>query len=383
MGSALNLAVVAGEPSGDTHAGHLVRAFADLAPGTRWFGAGGPTLAAAGTEILVPMERLAVVGIGEVLSRLPDLWRAMGAMKAALASRRPDALVLVDFPDFNFRLARHAHSLGIPVVYYITPQVWAWRQGRTEFLKKYVDLALVIFPFEERFLSERGVRAAFVGHPLVDTARPDTPLAAFLARHGLSPETPRVALLPGSRSQEVRRNLPPLMEAAAILGGRRPAPAILVPWADGLPEGLRARYEGSGVRWIAGEYRDVLGHAQAAAVASGTATLEAALLGVPFVVVYRVQPLTYLLGRRLVKLPHVGLPNVVMGRGMVPELIQEDFTGPRVAGELAAILDRGTGAAEAARELSSALKNELGEGNASARAARAVFQFVSDRQRAF
>jgi lipid-A-disaccharide synthase len=375
MGRAYRLAIVAGEHSGDAHGGNLVRAFRELAPGSSWFGAGGPVLADAGAEILVPMEKLAVVGISEVLAHLPDLWREMGRLKAALAERRPDALVLVDFPDFNFRLARYAKGLGIPVVYYITPQVWAWRQGRTEFLKRFVDRALVILPFEEAFLRERGVDAVFVGHPLVDTAQADGPLEAFLARHGLEASTPRVALLPGSRASEVKRNLPALAGAARLLATRRPAPAVFVPWAEGLPDALRGLFRDAPVRWVSGEYHDVLGYADAAAVASGTATLEAALMGVPQVIVYRLKALSYAIGKRLVKLERVGLPNVVLGEAAVPELIQGDFTAERVAAALSALLadpaSRGRAQALAGR-----LQTALGRGHASARAASELLRLL-------
>ena len=380
MGDALELAVVAGEASGDAHAGALVRAFAGRLPEARWYGAGGPSLRAAGVEILVPSESLAVVGIGEVLLRLPGLWRALGTLKAALRERRPGALVLVDFPDFNFRLARHAKRLGIPVVYYITPQVWAWRPGRTRFLAANVDLALVLFPFEEEFLKARGVEARFVGHPLVDTARPASSLEEFLTRHGLSPRAPRVALLPGSRPSEVRRNLPALAGAAALLRKTHPEAVPMVPWAHGLPASLRGPFDGGPIRWVEGEYADVLGHAQAAAVASGTATLEAALMGVPQVVVYRVNRLTYQIGRRLVTLPHVALPNVVAGRAAVPELLQGAFTPQAVARALAGFLDSGEQARREAAAMEKEMRKRLGEGGASARAASELQAFLELRR---
>lgn len=353
-----------------------MRAFAGLVPEARWFGAGGPALSAAGVEILVPMENLAVVGISEVLTHLPDLWREMGTLKAALRERRPDALVLVDFPDFNFRLARFAKGLGIRVVYYITPQVWAWRPSRTEFLRRFVDRALVIFPFEEAFLRERGVDAVFVGHPLVDTAHLDSSLEAFLERHGLDPRAPRVALLPGSRASEVKRNLPALLAAAELLKVRHPEAVILVPWAEGLSRALRADFSGAPVRWISGAYHDVLGHAHAAAVASGTATLEAALMGVPHVIVYRLKPLTYAIGRRLVTLDRVGLPNVVLGEEAVPELIQENFTPEGVATVLCGLLENRTAATARAGDIAARIRTALGEGNASARAASELLKFL-------
>ena len=371
-----HLAIVAGEHSGDTHGGNLVKAFEALAPGSRWFGAGGPVMASAGVECLVPMERLAVVGIGEVLSHLPSLWLGMRKLKKAFLTRGPEVLVLVDFPDFNFRLARFAKAHGIKVVYYITPQVWAWRQGRTEFLRNFVDRALVIFPFEEGFLKERGVDARFVGHPLADTVRTDSPLETFLKRHELSPSTLRVALLPGSRASEVKRNLPPLLEASEILASRRPNLACFVPWADGLPESLKKMRAGAPVRWVEGEYRDVLGHAHAAAVASGTATLEAALLGVPQIIVYRLKPVTYALGSRLVKLRKVGLPNIVLGEDAIPELIQADFTGERTTLELERLLEHPEVSKTRAEVLARSIRNKLGEGNASARAAQELLSFL-------
>jgi lipid-A-disaccharide synthase len=380
MDRSYSLAIVAGEYSGDTHGGNLVKAFDALAPKSQWFGAGGPGMASAGVRCLVPMEQLAVVGIGEVLTHLPSLWLGMRKLKRALVSQRPEALVLVDFPDFNFRLARFAKAHGIKVVYYITPQVWAWRQGRTEFLKKFVDRAMVIFPFEESFLKERGVDARFVGHPLADTVATDSPLEAFVKRHELSSSTLRVALLPGSRASEVKRNLPPLLEAADILASRHPNLACFVPWAAGLPERLKSRRGGTSVRWVQGEYRDVLGHAHAAAVASGTATLEAALLGVPLVIVYRLKPVTYALGSRLVKLENVGLPNIVLGESAIPELIQADFTGERTAAELDRLLDKPEVSKTRAEILSRSVRSKLGEGNASARAAQELLSFLEGRR---
>jgi lipid-A-disaccharide synthase len=383
MPSDLTLAIVAGEHSGDAHGGNLVKAFDKLQPAARWFGAGGATLASAGVELLVPMNKLAVVGIGEVISHLPDLWREMAKLKRALADRRPDAIVLVDFPDFNFRLARTAHGMGIPVVYYITPQVWAWRQKRTEFLKRYVDRALVIFPFEKTFLEERGVEARFVGHPLVDTARIDSALAAFLERNGLSSRNRRLALLPGSRTSEVKRNLPPLMDAAGRLTAAHDDIDVLIPWADGLPEDMRRAFDAPRIHWIKGEYLDVLGHAHAAATASGTATLEAAIMGIPQIIVYRVKAVTYAIGRRLVKLPWVGLPNVVLGRMAIQEFIQGDFTGARVAAALDAMLTDSDGSRRRAQAIAGEIRNKLGEGNASARAAQELLIFLKERQTAF
>jgi lipid-A-disaccharide synthase len=376
MGETFTIGIVAGESSGDAHAGALARQFEAQAPGSRWFGAGGPALRSAGAEVLVSYERLAVVGIGEVLTHLPQLFRAMGQLKRALRERRPDALVLVDFPDFNFRLAKYAHKLGIPVVYYITPQVWAWRSGRTRFFEKYVDRAFVLFPFEKDFFEAHGVAATFVGHPLVDTLKPDSSLEAFLSRHHLDPETPRLAFLPGSRTSEVKRHLSVMMEACREILETFPDTAVFVPWAHGLPQSLREPFRDLPVRWVEGEYRDVLGHADAAVVASGTASLEGALMGVPEVVVYRLNRLTFKIVKRMVNVPHAAMPNVVLGRGAIPELIQDDFTPARVAQTVSEMLKDRKESGSRARELAGEIKKQLGEGNASARAARELVDFL-------
>ncbi len=376
MAEPFEIAVVAGEASGDAHAAALARAFAPLAPEARWFGIGGSDCRAAGVDVVFPSERLAVVGIGEVFTRLPDLWRGLAAIKGALRERWPKAVVLVDFPDFNFRVARFAHGLGIKVVYYITPQVWAWRPRRTRFMSRNVDRALVLFPFEEPFLKERGVDARFVGHPLVDTARPDSGLSIFLERHGLSAGRPRVALLPGSRSSEVERNLPVLAGAARELNKRVPEAVMMTPWASGLPASLKELAAGSPIKFMEGEYRDVVGHANAAAVASGTASLECALMGVPEVVVYKVSRFTYAIGKRLVTAPFVALPNVIMGHEAVPELIQDAFTPPAVAQMVAGFLAEGEMARERAAKLAGEIRKRLGEGGAYGRAAAALGELI-------
>ena len=380
MAATYNLAIVAGEHSGDTHGGNLCKAFNRTCPGATWFGAGGPVMISAGVEIVVPMEKLSVVGIGEVLSRLPDLWRAMGKLKRELASRRPDALLLVDFPDFNFRLAKFAHKTGIPVVYYITPQVWAWRRGRTKLLRKFVDRALVIFPFEEVFLKEHGVKATFVGHPLVDTAKATSSLDAFLERHSLDAEKKRIALLPGSRNSEMDRILPTMLKAAEVLAADRNDLVFLVPLAGGIEESVRERYAHPLLHWISGEYHDVLGHADAAVVASGTATLEAALMGVPSVIVYKINPMTYAVGKCLVKLPHVGLPNVLLEREAIVELIQGDFTAKNTAEKISRLVNSNEEARLEARNTAADVRKRLGEGNASVRAAGALLDFLERRR---
>jgi len=366
------LCIVAGEHSGDAHAGHLVQAFRKLEPESRWFGAGGGVMEESGVELLVPMERLSVVGIGEVLVRLPGLVRSMALLKEAVRTRKPDALVLVDLPDFNFRLGRFAHGIGVPVIYYITPQVWAWRPGRTRFLRECVEKALVILPFEEAFLRARGVDAVFVGHPLSEHPPVPCDRAEFCARHGFDPDQPIVGLLPGSRSSEIRRILPLLIGVADHLSGYFPNANFAVPWAPALPEELTGPFRGSRVRFLSHQYHDLLGNSDAAAVASGTATLEATLLEVPHVVVYRLQRLTYAIGRRLVKVPHVSLPNVILGESRVPEFIQDDFTAESVGNALRDLLRSPVESRANAAHLGEAIRRRLGDGGASRRAAEAL-----------
>ncbi len=376
--SGYTLCIVAGEHSGDLHAGNLVRSFLELSPGSRWFGAGGESMANAGVEILVPMEKLSVVGIGEVLWHLPDLMRSMGTMKRSLRERRPDALVLVDLPDFNFRLARHAHGLGIPSVYYITPQVWAWRSGRTRFLRKIIHRALVILPFEEAFLRDRGVEASFVGHPLLESLPKPCSREEFCSRNGIDPDQPIVGLLPGSRRSEVQRILPGLMGAAERVAAAFPEAAFVVPWAPTLPEGLSRPFSDSRVRFVTHQYHDLLGNADAAAVASGTAVLDAALMEVPQLVVYRLQRITYLIGRSLVRLPHVSLPNIILGETRIPEYIQDRFTPEGVGDALISLLRDPEGSRAEARGLAKEMRDRLGSENASRRAAQALLSTLRE-----
>ena len=364
------ICVSAGEASGDMHAAGLLSAIQESGTTISAFGAGGNRLRETGAEILIPMEKIAVVGITEVLVHLPDLWGSMRSLKRELSMRRPDALLLVDFPDFNFRLAKHAKSLGVPVIYYITPQVWAWRSGRVKFMRETLEKALVIFPFEEPFLRERGVDAVFVGHPLTDPVLAVSSREAFCERHGLDADIPIVALLPGSRNSEVRRILPPLVDAARLLLARGHKIQAVVPWANSLRGRPEDIISDGPVQFIGGDYHSLLNHAAAAATASGTATLETALAGLPEVAVYRLASLTFLLGRMLVSVEHFALPNVVLGRKAVPELLQGEFTPEKIADALSVFLENPTKAKSEAEAVASELREKLGAGGAYKRAAR-------------
>ncbi|MBI5835810.1 MAG: lipid-A-disaccharide synthase [Candidatus Eisenbacteria bacterium] len=333
------LLISAGEPSGDRHAARFLDEFRRRHPGTQAFGLGGPELRAAGLEPLARMEDLAVVGLVEAISRLPQAFRALALLEREAARRRPDLVVPVDFPDFNLRLASRARRLGLKVLYYVSPQVWAWRESRVARIGRDVDRLAVVFPFEVEYYRKRGLTVDYVGHPLLEEMGPPPATGAFHARHGLDPARPLVALFPGSRVGEVVRHWPLLLEAARLLAVRRPGTQAVAALAAGLPGSALAVPARSAVKVVAGEEHDLLRSAGAAAVAAGTATLEALLAGCPQVVYYRTSPLTYALMKRAVKLRHVSLANIVGGGDVACELLQSQATPAGIAAELERLLD--------------------------------------------
>ncbi len=324
IGDAPNFLVVAGEASGDLLAAAAVRAVRRRVPGARFFGMGGDDARAAGVETIYDAREVAVMGITEVLGRLPGILAALRGLSRLARERRPDAALLVDLPDFNLRLARRLKAAGIRVVYYVSPMVWAWRPGRTRRIAACVDELCCIYPFEEPFLRERGVRATYVGNPLIETPRPTAEGPAARAALGADPSLPAVALLPGSREREVERLFPAMLAAAEQLAAQGPLQAI-VPVAPTVDAGRLARLAAGRrlpVRLVSGKTAEVLAAADAALVASGTATLETLLAGRPMVVVYRVSWLSWLVGRLLVRVAHVAIVNLLAGRRLVPELLQ-------------------------------------------------------------
>ncbi len=305
-----------------------------------FFGVGGDRMRAAGCETVVDAEDLSVVGISEILGHLPKIWGLFHKLIAEADRRKPDLAIVIDSPAFNWRVARQMHKRGIPVVYYVCPQFWAWRQGRVRLLRKYVDKALVIFPFEEKFYRDRGVSATFVGHPLADLPRPEVDRAAYSALHGLDAARPWITLMPGSRMKEVRMNLPMILESAARLG---PAYEFLLPVAPTLDRSflqslIQPAIEDQCSIRLVPETLPALAQSHAGIVASGTATVEAAMMGTPFVMVYRVSPLTYRVGRPRVKVPYFAMVNLIAGEEVVPELVQQDFTADNVVTRLNEIL---------------------------------------------
>ena len=313
----------------------LIEALRRREPSLEFFGVGGERMRAAGCDTVVDAKDLAVVGITEILAHLPKIWRLFHKFIAEADRRRPDLAIVIDSPAFNWRVARQMHKRGIPVVYYVCPQFWAWRQGRVRLLRKYITKALVIFPFEEKFYRDRGVDATFVGHPLADLPRPTITRQDYAAQYKLDPGRLWITLMPGSRVKEVRMNLPTMLQSAVSLGAGY---EFLLPVAPTLDSDFIRTLIGNQAIHLVREALPALAHSRAGIIASGTATVEAAMMGTPFVMVYRVSPLTYMLGRPRIKVSHFAMVNLIARREIVPELVQGDFTPGNVAAKLSGIL---------------------------------------------
>ena len=371
------LLVSCGELSGDLYAGDLVAHLRGRGEDASVFGLGGNRLAGEGAHLVAHVKDLAVVGLLEVVRHLRRLRAVFRSVLAEVDRRHPRLAVLVDYPDFNLRLARELKRRGIPVVYYVSPQVWAWRRGRLRTIRETVAHMIVIFPFEEALYRQAGVPVTFVGHPLVDLVRVAPDRGEFLAAQGLDPSRPVLAILPGSRRQEVAHNLTPLAGALRLLAARRGDLQFLMAVAPGLDaRTLDSALAGLRVVRLTGRAHEVMASASAGLVASGTATVEAALLGLPMVVVYRVSALTYALGRPLVRVPHYAMANLIAGREVVKELIQRDFRPEAVAAEALALiddLDRRAGVLAGLAEV----RARLGPPGASTRAAAVVAQYLT------
>jgi lipid-A-disaccharide synthase len=403
-----NLFISAGEASGEHYGALLIEALkrqlAETGQSATYFGMGGERMAAAGLERVVRSEDVAVMGITEVVRHLPRIYAEFRKLKQAIRTRRPSAAILIDFPDIHFKLAKELHQLGIPVIFFVSPQLWAWKKHRIKLVQKYLDRMLVIFPFEEPFYRERGVEAEFVGHPLADLPLPTISRADFAAANNLDPSATWIALLPGSRAKEIRANLPEMLNAVKLLTGQAHQPASRTPpvlkghdfsRAESSPEltgalapeasPSRTPTETSSSRYqfllplaptltptqrtevqslvqtqapdlpirLVDDARAALHHARASIVASGTATVEAALIGNPFVVVYRVSPLTYAIAKRVVTVPHVAMANLIAGKRVVPELIQKAFTASKIVQHIEPLLPDGISRESMMKELRS------------------------------
>ena len=372
--------IVAGEASGDAHAAALVNALRAAEPQAQFdfFGATGPLLRAAGVDSVVRSDHLAILGLLEIGGALPKFWQAFKLLKRAAIERKPHAVILVDWPDFNLRVAHALHRRGFKVIYYISPQLWAWRSYRARNIRRDVDLLLSILPFEKDWYAERGIdHVEFVGHPLAGEVRARYGRAEFCRQLKLDPRSPIIALLPGSRRKEVERILPAMLEAAALISARRTEVQFVVVVAPSrssdevrnIVRGQRATPLPlpSCLHIVSGQSREALAAADVAAIASGTATLEAALLGTPMVIVYKESAINWHTLGRLISTDHFGLVNLVAGERVATELMQDDLNGERLANELLLLLDekRNADARKRLREVAS----ELGEGGASQKAA--------------
>jgi len=371
-----------GEPSGDLYAGALAREIQALRPGTRIVGFGGEHLRSAGADLVGDYRGLTVTGLVEALRVLPRALAMQRALVDQAKRERPDALVAIDYPDFNFRLADRLHRLGVPVVYYICPQIWAWRPGRLKTLKRLVDHALVIFPFEEPIYRDAGVTVDFVGHPLLDLAVPGVSRAALLGELGLVADAPTIALLPGSRPNELREIVPTLAAAVPLIASRLARAQFILARAPNLPDRLLAPLVAPGeprVAMVEGRTDDVIAASDVVITASGTATVQTAIHEKPMVIVYRLSPLTYRLGKPLVKVDTFGMVNLVAGERLAPELIQDDLTPEAVAAETVRFFTDPAYAART-REGLRAVRRKLGTPGASRRAAGHVLA-VCDRRK--
>ena len=369
----MRVMISCGEPSGDLYAGALTREILRIDPSTSVSGFGSARLRDAGATLVADFEGLSVTGLLEVARVLPRTYAVYRRLVAHAVATKPDVFVAVDFPDFNFRLAHALRKHGIPVVYYISPQLWAWRPGRMKTMRRIADRVLVIFPFEEEIYRRAGVPVEWVGHPLLDVSAPPEPRATFLARLGLDPAKPTVALLPGSRINEVRAILPGLLDAVRLIHGRLPAAQFLLARAPHLPDELFASIEARSpaVTMLENATDEVLATVDVALLASGTVTVQAALRECPMVVVYRLSPLTYRLGRPFVHVNTFAMANLVAGHQVVPELVQDDFTPDAVARHALALLEDRRRVETMRTELRT-VKAKLGTPGASRRAAEAV-----------
>lgn len=336
-GAAPTIMLSAGEPSGDLHGAAVARALRRRWPNARLFGLGGPRMADAGVELLADMNDLAVMGFAEVVGRVPFFLGLLRRVRRQLRERRADLVIPIDYPGFNLRISRAARELRIPVLYYIAPQVWAWHRSRIHQLARTADHLAVILPFEEALFREAGARVTFVGHPLLDTAPEVRPRESFCAEIGLDHRRPILALFPGSRAQEVERHLTVFTETALRVLEEQPAVQPVIAAAESLDD---AAYSGAPFPLVR-RSDELLAHARAALVKSGTTTLEAALAGVPIVIVYRTHPVTFWLAKRLVRVDHIGLANLVAGQRAAPEFLQDRAEPAALADALLPLLGEG------------------------------------------
>ncbi|MDT8317684.1 MAG: lipid-A-disaccharide synthase [bacterium] len=375
-----NVMIVAGEASGDLHASNLIRAVHEISPDISFYGVCGKMMREAGAETLVESSSLSVVGIAEIIPSAGQILGTLRLLKRKLKEDRPSLLVLIDFPDFNLMLAAYAKKIGIPVLYYISPQVWAWRKGRAKKIARLVDRMAVAFPFETDLYKRHGLSADFVGHPLIDAVKVDRDKYVIRIELGIDEGKKVIGLMPGSRSKEINALLPPMLESAEIMASRSPEFEFILPLAHTVDRMLVDHYlslYNVNVKVVEGMTYEVMHISDMAFIASGTATLEAAIIGTPMVVLYKASSLTYMIGRYLVltNISWFSLPNIVAEREVVHELLQDEVNAGRMVEEAFAILF-GKGVSETMKKDLNEVRERLGGGGASKRAANLLVEMV-------
>ncbi|MDO8525902.1 MAG: lipid-A-disaccharide synthase [Candidatus Omnitrophota bacterium] len=370
--------IVAGEPSGDLHAASLVRSLKALDPGLQFFGMGGTILKDAGADITFDISALALVGFVEVWKNIWAVGRTYKGLLRKIDMERPSLAILVDYPGFNLRLAKELKKRAIPVIYYISPQVWAWGRDRINLIKRYVDRIIVFFKFEEELYKLRGINAEFAGHPLVDTVRASRTREETLKIYGLSKDKAAIALLPGSRSNEITTLLPIMARAAKLINARMPDTQFVIARYPDLARGMYERAvleSGADIKIADGDAYNVVASADFAIVASGTATLETAIIGTPLIIIYKVKLLTYIAYNFVARLRFLGIVNIIAGKEVAPELLQYAATPEKISEKAVSLLSDGKKLEQMRKELAG-VKRSLGSPGASARAAGAVLAFI-------
>lgn len=377
----MRVMISAGEASGDIHAGAVAAALKKIDSSIEVFGMGGECLRAAGGEVVFDIKDHSVMGFVEVVKKLPDILRLKRDFVQLMRERKPDVFMTIDYPDFNMRVAKIAHEMGIPVLSFIPPSAWVWRKGRAKKVAGFADKVACIFPFEYEVYKEAGANAEFVGHPLVDIVKPSMTRAEAEAWAGKDSSKKLVLLMPGSRLMEIEKTLPTLLEAGKLLQKQRPEVQFVLPRAGTIPlELLESKIKASGleVRITEGHNYDLFSIADLALATSGTVTLEAALCGLGSVIVYRAAALTFFIAKLFVKIPHIGLPNIVAGRQVMPELLQDDFTAARVAEEAMKLLEEPRNA-ELHKDIAE-VKKRLGAPGAVQRVAELIIRMTEDKK---
>ncbi len=374
--------LVAGEVSGDLHGSHLVEALQRIEPQIQFFGVGGEGLECRGMKLLYPAHSLSVVGITEVFVKLRTILKALRGLKGSLEREKPDLIILIDFPEFNLRLAKIAHRRGIPVVYYISPQIWAWRPQRIKLIARVVKKMIVLFPFEVPLYEKAGVDVEWVGHPLLDIVKPTLPKEKALREFGLDPKRRTVGLLPGSRIHEIERLLPPLLASTHLLQKEIPDLQFIIPLAPGISRTIlssQIKNISLPVKVVEGFTYDVMNLSELLITASGTATLEGAILRKPMIIIYKVSLPSYWVGRALIRVNHIGLVNLVAEKEIAPELIQKDVTPQKIADQASRIL-RDPILSRKMAESMEEVRQKLGEPGAAQRAAQIVASLLHEQQ---